>query len=67
MASDEDRCGNVFQDHTPVLWDRQPGEHPLPPRPPAPPHRTVPSPITLMPPEERERYLTAYTASPAAA
>jgi hypothetical protein len=67
MAQDEDRCGNIFRDHTEVFWHRRPGEEPHPMRPPPPPHRTAPSPINLMPPEQRERYLSAYTATPAAA
>ena len=36
MASDEDRCGNIFQYECQVLWDRRPGEHLLPPRKPDP-------------------------------
>ncbi len=67
MACDEDRCGNIFQDDAQVFWHRRPGEEPLPMRPPPPPHRTAPSPINRMPPEQRERYLSAYGAVPAAA
>jgi hypothetical protein len=67
MARDEDRCGNIFQDETQVFWDRRPGEEPRPLRTPPPPHRTAPSPINRMPPEQRERYISAYTAVPAAA
>jgi hypothetical protein len=37
MASDEDRCGNIFQEEAEVLWDRRPGEELRPPRPPEPP------------------------------
>lgn len=45
LARDEERCGNIFQDHTEVLWDlrtapgprRSCGSLPIPPvRPPAP-------------------------------
>lgn len=67
MACDEDRCGNIFQDTAQVFWDRRPGEEPRPMRPPPAPHRTAPSPINSMPPEQRERYLSAYTRVPAAA
>ncbi len=38
MARDEDRCGNIFQDETQVLWDRQPGEQPRPTRSSTPAH-----------------------------
>ena len=37
MASDDDRCGNIFQEEAEVLWDRRPGEELRPPRPPEPP------------------------------
>ncbi len=67
MAGDEDRCGNIFRDETEVFWHRRPGEEPRPVRPPPPPHRTELSPINFMPPEQRERYLSKYTAAPAAA
>jgi hypothetical protein len=67
MAGGEDRCATIFRDDTEVFWDRRPGEEPRPVRPPPPPHRTAPSPINRMPPEQRDRYLSAYTRVPAAA
>lgn len=36
MARDEERCGNIFQYETEVVWDRRPGEVEGPPRPPQP-------------------------------
>lgn len=40
VASDENRCGCIFMDDAEVLWDRQPGEQPNPPRKPDPRHWT---------------------------
>jgi len=59
LARDEERCGNVFQDETEVLWDRRPGEEAKPPRPPEP-HWTsylTPAPGQVAPGRERARSL----------
>jgi hypothetical protein len=40
MATDDERIGNIFMDHVPVIWDRRPGEQPRPAPKPDPRHWT---------------------------